>query len=447
MQERKQGEKEQKKKKSVKEERIRQIALSYYSRKDIQKVMFEFSKNRECIARYFEGFGKRPDYFNYESDIPQLVRKGATSFHCSEELWEDVLQISTGLASEELSDLRVGWDLIIDIDSKYLDYSKITTELLIEALKFHNLENTKVKFSGNKGFHIIIPWQAFPQLVNEIETRKMFPEWARIILLYLKQMIETELIKRITAMTEKRSYVKDFQASKEVVPDIILVSSRHLFRMPYSLHEKTSLVSCVIDKSKIQDFKPSDAHPFKISVRDFMPQAKKNEAKELLLQALDWYKQVQKEKKSEKQRKQYEQVVIKNLTSELFPPCVKLILKGMKDGKKRALFILMNFFKSLGLSQQEIEEKVEEWNKKNKPLLREGYIKSQLSWQARQKTMMPPNCDKEFYKGVGVCTPDDICSQIKNPVNYVMRKLGTGRKRPNTKTYKSNFSKKIRSDF
>jgi DNA primase large subunit len=153
-----------------------------------------------------------------------------------------------------------------------------------------------------------------------------------------------------------------------------------------------------------------------------MPEARKNEAKELFLQALDWHKQIQKEKKQETAGKEYKDVVIKDLTENLFPPCIKLILQGLKDGKKRALFILMNFFKSLGIEQAEIEKRVEEWNKKNKPQLREGYIKAQFSWQARQKKMLPPNCDKDYYKGIGVCMPDELCSKIKNPVNYVTRK-------------------------
>src|SRR3989344_8948564 len=96
-----------------KEDRIKKIALSYYSRQDIRKAMFDFSKNRECIPRYFEGFGKRPDAFHYDSDIPEYVKKGATSFHCSQELWQDPLQISTEMSEEAIKKLIIGWDLLI----------------------------------------------------------------------------------------------------------------------------------------------------------------------------------------------------------------------------------------------------------------------------------------------------------------------------------------------
>ena len=69
---------------SINEKRIRKITQLYYSRKDVQKAIFEFSKNREICPRYFEGFGKRPDSFQYIRDIFELVKKGATSFHGSE---------------------------------------------------------------------------------------------------------------------------------------------------------------------------------------------------------------------------------------------------------------------------------------------------------------------------------------------------------------------------
>jgi DNA primase catalytic subunit len=188
---------EQEEKKSPNEERIRKICLLYYSRPDIRKAMYDFSKNRECVPRYFEGFGKRPDSFQYDSDILELAKKGATSFHSSEELWEDPLQISTELKENEIKALRQGWDLLIDIDSKYLDYSKIYAEILIEVLKSHGIKNIGVKFSGSKGLHIIVPWKAFPKEISGKKTSDMFPEWPRLICQYLNSKIAEKLKDRI----------------------------------------------------------------------------------------------------------------------------------------------------------------------------------------------------------------------------------------------------------
>ncbi len=406
---------------SIREQRIRKITHLYYSRPDVQKAIFEFSKNREIVPRYFEGFGKRPDSLQYAGDILELVKKGATSFHCSEELWEDPLKIVTGMNQKQLDGLRIGWDLLFDVDSKYIDYSKILAQLIIEMLEFHGVRNIGAKFSGSKGFHIIVPWKAFPKEINGIKISDMFPDYPRIITQYIIDKTKKKLIEKITDLSRPNKYVKDFQASKEVMPDIILVSSRHLFRMPYSLHEKTALASVVLDKNKINDFQLIDADPMKIKFRKFILDVKEGEASELLMQALDWHKENNLESKDEKRKFDYKPIQLANLSEKNFPPCVHKILQGIADGKKRALFVLINLFRSVGMDKDELEKKIDDWNKNNKPPLKQGYIKSQLSWSYRNKSIMPPNC-KEFYQGIGVCLPDEFCKLIKNPVNYVARK-------------------------
>lgn len=527
---------EQKPERSFKEQRIREITLIYYSRPDVRKALLEFSKNRECIPRYFEGFGKRPDAFQYDSDILEHVRNGATSFHCSEELWKDPLEISTEMNRKEFDESRIGWDLLLDVDSKYLEFSKIYARLVIEALKFHGINNMGVKFSGSKGFHIIIPWKAFPKETYSQKTKDMFPEWPRIICQYLAELIKPKLEEEIlekqsineladktgidkdrlntieckscnrpatkkylitwlcpfckneivtiegmynnrrkskcpdcredlTEKSKKEIYTCEYcnvnseknpeyfwaerkgglladklmndekihRSERYIDADLVLVAPRHLFRMPYSLHEKTALASIVIDKNKIKDFQIKDAKPFKITIQDFYPKAKENEAKELLLQALDWYEQKEKQEKileekkyrdmpnkeHNKSKEPYKKVIIPNPTDSIFPPCIKLVLAGIKqDGRKRALFILINFFNSLGLTDQELEKRIYEWNDKNTMPLKKGYIQSQLNWFRRNQAMMPQNCSNPIYKDLGICKPDEICRIIKNPVNY-----------------------------
>ena len=511
---------------SFNEKRIREITLIYYSRPDVKKAIFEFSNNRECIPRYFEGFGKRPDNFQYETDIIEQVKKGATSFHCSEELWSDPLEISNEMSKKDFDDLRIGWDLLLDVDSPYFEYSRIYSELLIEALEFHGIKNLGIKFSGSKGLHIIVPWKAFPKEVYGQKTKDMFPEWPRIICNYLSDILNKKFtekllnemdLKEIAKLTGKKEkdlivteckicrrpaeirymvtwlcpYCKNeivmqekikripkcpdcrkdmLEKSREdmyycifcainskknpelfekerikseefTVADLILVSPRHLFRMPYSLHEKTSLSSIVIDKREIKTFQIKDARPFKTEIKIFYPEARDEEAKNLLLQALDWKEQKERESnqnkkeyekvsgiaesfKQPKEPKDYKSVVISNFTEDILPPCINILLKGIKnDGRKRALFILINFFKSLGLSEKELEKKLEDWNEKNYSPLKKGYIQSQLNWYRKNSVFMPPNCIKPNYKDLNVCKPDELCRYIKNPVNYSARKF------------------------
>ncbi len=124
-----------------KEKRIRAVTRLYYSNPKVQEALLAFSKDREIVPRYFEGFGKRPDGLQYASDIMGLVNRGATSFHASEEIWEDPLKINSDMNQEEMGEIRKGWDLLIDIDSLFLDCSKIAAELILSSLEHHGIKN------------------------------------------------------------------------------------------------------------------------------------------------------------------------------------------------------------------------------------------------------------------------------------------------------------------
>ena len=431
-------------------EKIKKITSLYYSRKDIQKAIFSFSPSREIAPSYMmESFGKRPDSFQYPGDVFELAKNGATSFHCSQELWHDPLKISTGMSQKAANDLRLGWDFLLDIDSKYLDYSKIMAELIIKVLKFHGIKNFGIKFSGSKGFHIIIPWKAFPQEINKVKTADMFPEWPRIMTKYIIEVVKPELIEKITNFAKKdqgsSKYVKDFQASKEVVPDLILVSPRHLFRMPYSLHEKTALASVVLKPEEIPGFQPKDADPFKAEIRNFMPDAIPGEATELLREAMDWNKtQNPEEKKSESayRDKEFKPIILKEISEKNFPPSIKQILQGMKgDGRKRALFILVNFFRSIGMERKAIEKNLSEWNNKNEIPMREGYITSQLISSYRGKAIPPPNYDKDYYKAIGII-PTEEELRYRNPTSYMVRKTTNSFHDTKKRESKDNFKNK-----
>jgi DNA primase large subunit len=116
---------------------------------------------------------------------------------------------------------------------------------------------------------------------------------------------------------------------------------------------------------------------------------------------------------------------------ELFPPCMQLVLQGMKDGKKRAMFVLINFLASVGWQPDAIEKKLDEWNVKNAEVqeqLRETILKGRLRYHKQQsktqKPLLPPNClNKTYYVDMGVCKPDGLCAKIKNPVQYVKKKM------------------------
>ncbi|UZE93585.1 MAG: hypothetical protein IB618_02300 [Candidatus Pacearchaeota archaeon] len=434
-------------------ERLRKRAYRYYSRRDVQAAIAEQARNKETIPFYFDpvysdtlgNFGKRPDIIEYPQDVANLAAKGATSFHVSEELWSNPLELSTDLRLEQLNKLRKGWDLILDIDCKFIEYSKIAAWLLCEALYFHGVRNFGLKFSGGSGFHIGLKFRAFPSKVYDIDIKNFFPEGPRVIASYLKEMISQDLAKRLLELSSLKDISKAtgkpiealIDEEKKFNPfsileiDTVLISSRHLYRMAYSLHEKKGLASIVMRPEQIKAFHPAWAKPERVFVKPFMPEPKQEEAKELLVQALDWKarKEASKEREKieKKKRTPLPKIKIEKLNEEMFPPCIKNILLGMKhDGRKRALFILINFFRSLDLSIEDIELKIKKWNKLNYRSLKENYIATQLQWFKKQEPRLPPNCNlNAYYLDLGVCpadSPSSICKKIKNPVNYVLRR-------------------------
>src|SRR3989344_1232977 len=181
--------------------------LRFYKRKDIQDVIVAHAKNKEIGIRYNDSFGKRPDIMAYPKEIVELALRGVTSFHASEELWENPLELDSSKPRKELDQLRVGWDLALDIDCKFVDYSKIAADLIIQFLKYCGVKDISCKFSGNKGFHIGVPFEAFPKKVGEVETKNLFPDAAKRIAFYIKENIKTELAKRILEF-EENSFAK-----------------------------------------------------------------------------------------------------------------------------------------------------------------------------------------------------------------------------------------------
>jgi len=409
-----------------------EMVRAYYSREDIQERIYEAAQDKEIAIKYSYGFGKRPDMISYVADVYELVKKGATSFHFSEELWNNPLQLSPAFSLADLDKNRMGWDLIIDIDTPVFVYSRLAAHLIVEILKYHGVEGISVKFSGNHGFHIGVAFESFPTVWQGKPTAMLFPEAPRRIAEYMKDRIEKHLrkqllelhsISKIIELTGKSrdDVIKGGQLDPFEVVDVdtVLISSRHLCRMPYSFNEKSGLISVPIRADEILTFNRDDAHPSKVDGSiTYMDRSvvRAGEATELLQQAYDWSPKLAVEKK----RKKIDFTKLKEAAGmELFPPCITTILGGLEDGKKRAVFILLNFLWQAGWDGEVIEAFVHDWNKKNPEPLREAYLTGQIRHFLQSDKILPPNCSNEaYYAGLRICEPDNFCRKIKNPANY-----------------------------
>ncbi len=428
-----------------------QVVYDWYSRESVQKALLEFGRNREVVVVFGnKQFGKRPNVLQYPGDILQAVSEGAVAFHGSVERWSNPMNLDVGMTQEQLNSLRIGWDLLIDIDVSDFEVAKIATRCFVEALKDHGIKNFFVKFTGGKSFHIFLPFESFPQKINTVPTKEQYPEVAKKVTEYLKWYVEDDLkdsllkrfdVKEISQRVGKS--VEEISEDGELLPfkaiTIDIFGSRHLFRLPYSLHESTLLVSVPLKEERVERFKKEYADPEKIDV-DFAfleKRAEFPEAEALVIEALDWASALSEEEEKvlpkEARRKRVKPG--KPVPEEFFPPCIKAILSGLSDGRKRSVFTLVNFLRHMNWSFEEIEKRVFEWNEANKPPLRENYVKAQLRWNFRQeRDLLPANCDHSlFYEDIGICKPDEVCEgkKVKNPINYPFKllKVRRGRKK------------------
>jgi DNA primase catalytic subunit len=431
--------------------------LKYYKRDDVQDAIVRAAQSREVAVKYGEkGFGRRPDTLQYPRDVLEFAKQGASSFHVSEERWSNPLAVDTGLKRQELDGLRQGWDLILDIDCKWLEYSTVAAQVLIDELHTNGIRTLSVKFSGNHGFHIGVPFEAFPEHVTVkgqvFRTKDKFPEGPRIIAKYLQQRTLEKMGRAILALegsvdavvTKTGKAFKELAALRDGVSvfnpfsilaiDTVLIASRHLYRMPYCFNEKSGLVSIPLKIDELPLFDRSWAAPERVAPElgwlDRSPEP--NEAATLFREAFDSvFAEELKTGTTQVARGSTEprgelSLPAEAIPEEHFPPCMKAILRGIPDGKKRAMFGLYNFLRSVGWSTQAIEQRLLAWNAANPEPLRENLIGGHMRAHEHQKPMLPPNCPRagqSFFADINVCQPDHLCSRIKNPANYSIVRL------------------------
>lgn len=412
----------------------RQQILEYYSNEFVLQQLVGNAGGREVAGTFLDGsYDQRPNIFQYKNDVLQMVRKGVVAFHYSVEHWKNAMAVRPETYEEQ----RAGWDMILDVDTKLgLDEAKMATQMIIDLLKKYGIKNYGVKFSGRRGFHIALPWIMFPREINYRKTELMYPEIPRILAGFIRKEISENLMKELVRMKSAKELIDMIGETPDILDPFYFVEvekdwgNRHMFRAPFSLNEKTWNVSIPI--KNIDKFSAEDANPEKINEKTFniFFAGEENEASDIIIDALDWRAKEKKEPEKKAEKSYF--VSDRKISEEHFPPCIKIILSGLDDGRKRSIYTLVNFLRLMNWSWEEIENRIFEWNLKNKKPLPQTNVLGQLRWnQQNQRT--PSNCSNDqFYRSIGVCRPDEICRRIKNPVAYPFRKLPKKRK----KTYR-----------
>jgi len=445
-------------------EQPQQHAIDYYSRDFITRAISAAAAGREAVGVYAGGhYDSRPNVIQFAADVAQLAHKGVTSFHISVERWRYPMQLgkaatNSGNSSPAVSydTLRTGWDFVVDIDSKLgLEESMVAARLICQLFEKYGIKQYGLKFSGRRGWHLCLPWEALPKQIDYKPAEIGYPEIPRILSRFIRLRIAAPLMDELL----KRRSLKDMLEALDVAPSELSPfffveveqdwGARHLVRAPYSLNEKTWLVSLPIKPEQLTSFSTEMAKPEVVTkLKEIQPffETQAGCAEGFVLDALDWWAAQKKEERPIAKREiRWEQ----KISEDNFPPCIKLILAGLKDGKKRSLFTLINFLRFANWSWQDVEAKLFEWNAKNSLMLPRTTILGQLRWAMQQTTARnPANCSNDqFYKSIGICQPDDFCKSragevtIKNPISYPFRKMGVSRKANSSQASPARYDK------
>ncbi len=122
----------------------------------------------------------------------------------------------------------------------------------------------------------------------------------------------------------------------------------------------------------------------------------------------------------EEKRTEIEDVDLGKVENELFPPCIKKLLAGQKEGENlshEARFALTAFLRKVGLSEDEIISIFQEAPDFDKDLA--SYQIEHIIGEISGTEYSPPGCD--LMKTNGICfDPDSLCEQswLKHPLGY-----------------------------
>lgn len=113
---------------------------------------------------------------------------------------------------------------------------------------------------------------------------------------------------------------------------------------------------------------------------------------------------------------------------------------------------------SAGWNYEEIKERIDAWNKTNLEQLRENLIVTHLNYHKTQKKdIPPPNCPKRenntpithqqnYYVDLQYCSPDGLCTRIKNPLQYAKKRawlLNQDIKKPKKRKVKKSADNRV----
>lgn len=230
-------------------------------------------------------------------------------------------------------------NLYLDFDDK--NNVENAREDLIHTLSFFKIvyqipnDQMKIYFSGNKGFHLIVP----------------------------KEILGVEPDKNLNGIFKTiAEQVKRYSIHKTV--DLQIYDNKRLFRIPNSINGKTNLYKIIITPEElfnlsIDQIRQMATQPrnLKLNINPIINPVANNQYR----QAIKQYEQQVKQQNIKAKGFRYKKTL--NVT----PKCIETILEnGAEEGARNvSIACLTSFYKESGKTLDEIIDLLTEWNSKN----------------------------------------------------------------------------------
>jgi hypothetical protein len=288
--------------------------IPYYSHQDILDALAFQCKNREVFLKGKNYVSHRPLKAGNKDELDALIRKynfkEPFGIFSSLELYDNPLNYGK----------RIGWDFAIDLDGDNFGNVKKCTMAVAGVLETFGIKAIKIKFSGRRGYHLIIDGGAFDIFESEDEFIKAYPNLPKLICKFIEASLKPD---------QKRNVKFDYD----------LYQPRRLLRLAYSLHEESGLVSKPLFIDEIPSFKLEDAKPENIRINwDWLSiKPELGEAWNLLDAVSKWVKKRKDEVPAIKIVKP--SLLKKNL--KRYEWIENLLNKSVDDGRHRILWLII----------------------------------------------------------------------------------------------------------
>jgi hypothetical protein len=236
----------------------------YYQRADVRQAITSFANAsgsgdfREgafynsrvrTLQRYFnEGGARRPVILDKPEELDHALTLGASAFYCSN--WRYQRQDFSR---------PIGHDLVWTIRAKRggLEFARVATIWVLEALADASVSEPWVKYSGSLGFDLVIPLDMIPcevQAGGADSLAGLQEELTSYIGGYLRERFPNIIVDGVTSPIEIKKGEKTCLLSE-------FRARRGLLLAPMSLCPETGLVSVPVGPRVIGEFSVFDASP------------------------------------------------------------------------------------------------------------------------------------------------------------------------------------------